>query len=147
MAAHNRLVGGSSPLRPTTQSYANRDFPLPRELARFRAGSCERLGLCNRSIGFSEPFRGRCLWLKFPVSWRPLGARLGRFFIRLPTLLGQPAMFFDPFLGLPIDFTCLNTATVNDFTRWTGRSGGLCTTSTFFTPLRCARAVAGPCGL
>jgi hypothetical protein len=28
MAAHNRLVGGSSPLSPTTQSHTNRDFPV-----------------------------------------------------------------------------------------------------------------------
>jgi hypothetical protein len=28
MAAHNRLVGGSSPLSPTTQSCSNRDFPV-----------------------------------------------------------------------------------------------------------------------
>src|SRR6516225_1452194 len=28
-----RLVGGSSPPSPTTQSYANRDFPLPAECA------------------------------------------------------------------------------------------------------------------
>ena len=28
LAAHNRLVGGSSPPGPTTQSYANRDFPV-----------------------------------------------------------------------------------------------------------------------
>jgi hypothetical protein len=27
LAADNRLVGGSSPLEPTTQSRANRDFP------------------------------------------------------------------------------------------------------------------------
>jgi hypothetical protein len=31
MAAHNRLVGSSSPLSPTTQSRANRDFPVPYE--------------------------------------------------------------------------------------------------------------------
>ena len=29
MAAHNRLVGGSSPLSPTTQSCNPRDFPTP----------------------------------------------------------------------------------------------------------------------
>ena len=62
-------TGSTATVSATTQSYANGDFPLPREYARFRTGSCERLGLCNRSIGFQGPFRGRCLCLKFPVSW------------------------------------------------------------------------------
>jgi hypothetical protein len=34
MAAHNRLVGGSSPSSPTTQSHTNRDFPGVVQMAR-----------------------------------------------------------------------------------------------------------------
>ena len=37
------------------------------DFARVRANGW---GLCNRSIGFRGPFRGGCLCVQIPVSWR-----------------------------------------------------------------------------
>jgi hypothetical protein len=43
MPAYNRLVGGSSPLSPTTHSHANRDFLKYRKMPAFGVPVCEVL--------------------------------------------------------------------------------------------------------
>ena len=51
LAADNRLVGGSSPPSPTTQSYANRDFPArPRITSNWRDSWAVRTENLNPEI-------------------------------------------------------------------------------------------------
>jgi hypothetical protein len=58
MAAHNGLVGGSSPLSPTTQSGANGDFLKYRKMPAFGGVILRPVVLWSEGFGFQRPFRG-----------------------------------------------------------------------------------------
>src|SRR5580700_10619677 len=56
LAAHNRLVGGSSPPGPTTQSNANRDFPVHCEITRTGGDSRSHFVSASYRLDFSGRF-------------------------------------------------------------------------------------------